>query len=39
MSNEQKKIVIDLEVIETPKGKIVSLESIKNIINALNILN
>ncbi|MFX0134881.1 MAG: hypothetical protein ACFFDN_14665 [Candidatus Hodarchaeota archaeon] len=39
MSTDQEKISIDIEVIETPRGKIVSLESIKNIINALNLLN
>ncbi|MFX1453256.1 MAG: hypothetical protein ACFFCM_20650 [Promethearchaeota archaeon] len=39
MSTDQEKISIDIEVIETPRGKVVSLESIKNIINALNLLN
>ncbi|MHA1301797.1 MAG: hypothetical protein ACTSO9_20445 [Candidatus Helarchaeota archaeon] len=39
MSENQKKITIDLEIIETPRGKVVSLEGIKNIINALNLLN
>ena len=39
MSDNQKKITIDLEVIETPRGNVVSLESVKSIINALNLLN
>ncbi len=39
MSTDEDKISIDIEVIETPRGKVVSLESIKNIINALNLLN
>ncbi|MHA1377771.1 MAG: hypothetical protein ACTSRG_05260 [Candidatus Helarchaeota archaeon] len=39
MNDNQKKITIDLEIIETPRGKVVSLESIKNIVNALNLLN
>ena len=39
MSTDPDKISIDIEVIETPRGKVVSLESIKNIVNALNLLN
>ena len=38
-AEEQKKIKIELESIETPLGKVPNIESIKKIADALNIIN
>jgi len=39
VSNEQKKIKIELESIETPLGQVPTIESIKKIADALNVIN
>ncbi len=39
VSKEQKKIKIELESIETPLGEVPTIESMKKIADALNIIN